>query len=286
MTWVTVVFPGQGSQALHMLTPFAQHPLLKEASDHLGYHVLTVQATEKIHDTCYTQPLLVICHYLHWLFWRERYPDVNVQCMAGHSVGEYAALLASGSITLAEALQITALRGRLMSGISGSMGAVIGLSATTLLQICQTINQNKQHFVALANDNSPTQQVVSGYDASVKACLAEARQQGAVLATMIPVTTPAHCALMAPIVSDFQAALNNITFKEPCYSILHNVTVSSVTRNDIAGVLLQQLTQGVRWTETTDKLTQMGHACVECGHGQILTKLMKRHQPALLWHER
>lgn len=282
-----MVFPGQGSQAVGMLSELASEfssvkDLFSQASNVLGYDLweLTQQGPEeKLNQTEYTQPALLAADIALWQCWCEsggRKPLV----VAGHSLGEYAALVCASALSFEQAIELVALRGRYMQAAVandfGAMAAIIGLSDQDVKALCEKFSQKT--VVSPANYNSIGQVVIAGERAAVERVVAQAKSNGAKLAKIIPVSVPSHCALMQPAADKLAIQLNGATINKPKIPVIHNVDVSS--HNDAESIktaLVDQLTQPVRWVETIEHIQRTGaRFVIECGPGKVLTGLNKR----------
>ena len=287
MSKLAIVFPGQGSQSIGMLSQLASmHSVVKntfdEASAQLGYDLweLTQQGPEaQLNQTEYTQPAILaadVAVYRVWQIKNGTLPDY----VAGHSLGEYAALVCAEAIHFSDAIQLVATRGRLMqetmpAGL-GAMAAIVGLDDNTIIAICQQAAEGE--IVAPANFNAIGQVVIAGHTTAVERALALANQAQARLATMIPVSVPCHCELLNPAADAFTEHLASIPIQSPKLNVINNVEVSIYQQpDDIRDLLIRQLYSPVRWVETIQ--TMANDACtliIESGPGRILTGLNKR----------
>lgn len=279
------IFPGQGSQALGMLSDFSEQPLVKqtfsEAADTLGYDLwklIQQGSVEELNQTHRTQPALLASSYALWQLWQEqqRLPDY----LAGHSLGEYSALVAAGSLKFAQALKLVELRGELMQKSvpegQGKMAAIIGLADDLIGEAC---NQSAQgQVVAPVNYNSPGQVVIAGDSAAVDRAMQLCKDKGAKRALPLPVSVPSHCALMKPAAEELKSVLNDIDIQAPQISLINNVDVKQTSQpHEIRDALVRQLFSPVRWTETIVAISQQSVALmVECGPGKVLSGLVKR----------
>ncbi|KAA9132015.1 ACP S-malonyltransferase [Marinihelvus fidelis] len=281
------LFPGQGSQSVGMLAGLADDfPQVKatfaEASDALGFDLwaLCQDGPEAdLNRTENTQPAMLAGDIATWRAWREAGGPVP-EFMAGHSLGEYAALVAAGVLDFADAARLVALRGRLMQAATpegvGAMAAIIGLDDAVLEKICAGINGDE--IVSCANYNAPGQVVIAGHRGAVdKACEA-ASEAGARRALPLPVSVPSHCALMRDAADELGEALAQITINAPAVPVYHNVDVATHdSADEIVEALARQLWQPVRWTATINALGSAGATrFVECGAGKVLAGLNRR----------
>jgi [acyl-carrier-protein] S-malonyltransferase len=289
------VFPGQGSQSMGMLSDMAaKYPIIQqtfaEASSALGYDLFQLiqeGPLEKLNQTEYTQPALLtasVALWRHWLMVKEARPTL----LAGHSLGEYSALVCAQSLALTDAVNLVALRGRLMQEAvpegEGAMAALLGLSDEIVNEVCLEAKQNE--VVAPANYNTIGQVVISGHTAAVLRAMELAKTRGAKRALRLPVSVPSHCELMKPAALLLAPALNNIDFKLPNLPVIHNVDV--IEHNEIENIrqaLVNQLYQPVRWVETVQKMEGKGITTVlECGPAAVLSGLNKRIVSTLECH--
>ncbi len=289
---IAFVFPGQGSQSLNMLADLGSgYPLVKEifaeASALLGEDLwsLTQEGpVEKLNQTYITQPVMLTAGYAVYRVWEEEggmFPDF----VAGHSLGEYTALVVAGAVNFADAVRLVAERGRLMQeavpeGV-GAMAAIIGLGDDDVKQLCA--EEAHKEVLAAANFNAPGQVVVAGDQAAVERLMEAARVAGAKRVVMLPVSVPSHCSLMVPAAERFAAVLETVTFRAPRAVVVHNADVQSHPNPEsIRAVLAKQLHAPVRWTETIRHLARQGAMTfVEMGPGRVLSGLGKRIEPSL-----
>lgn len=279
------VFPGQGSQSVGMLQNIAStHPIIqetfKEASEALGYDLWALTAhgpAEKLNQTEYTQPALLTAGVAMWRLVRGQTPTF----LAGHSLGEYTALVCAESLTLIDAVRLVALRGRLMQEAvkegEGAMAAILGLENDAVRTICEE-TATLSDIVSPANYNTIGQVVISGHKTAVLRAMERAKAYGAKRALLLPVSVPSHCVLMKPAAVHLRKAMAEIPFKLPCIPVIHNVDVSMhQSVDEIRQVLVEQLYQPVRWVETIQWMALKGIKTVyECGPGAVLSGLNKR----------
>lgn len=281
------VFPGQGSQSLGMLKELAgAFPLVTEtfaeASDALGYdlwQIVQEGPEDKLNSTDITQPAMLAAGVAVWRVWQIK-QGAKPSVMAGHSLGEYTALVCAGAIDFKDAIKLVAERGRLMQQAvpagEGAMAAVLGLDDDTVRQACSDAAEGE--VLEAVNFNSPGQVVVAGSKAAVDRIVALARERGAKRALTLPVSVPSHCALMKPAAEKLGAILAEITLKTPDIPVINNVDVTTSTDPDaIRDALVRQLYSPVRWVETVQKMAAEGtDKLVECGPGKVLVGLNKR----------
>ena len=287
MSKTAFVFPGQGSQAVGMLADLAeQYPVVNEtfaqASEALGYDLWKLVQdgpAEDLNQTDRTQPALLAASVAIWRAFEASGKELP-QVVAGHSLGEYSALVCAGVMDFAQAIKLVELRGRLMQQAvpagTGAMYAVIGLADDAIAKACEESAQGD--VVSPVNFNSPGQVVIAGEKNAVERAAAACKEAGAKMAVALPVSVPSHCALMKPAADKLAAALNAIEFVEPTIELINNVDVASpVEPEAIKDALVRQLYCPVRWSETVSKMAEMGvESLYEFGPGKVLTGLTKR----------
>ena len=286
------VFPGQGSQSVGMLTEMAEaYPDIKgtfaQASDVLGLDLWSMVAdgpVEALNQTHNTQPAMLAAGVALWKVWCAQ-SDVRPGYMAGHSLGEYTALVCSGVLGFADAIALVAARGRFMQeavpeGV-GAMAAVLGLTDEQVIQVCTDAAQGE--VCSAVNFNSPGQVVIAGNSAAIDRAMAAAKEAGAKRALKLPVSVPSHCALMQPAADKLYTKMQSIVFAEPDVTLLHNVDVSAhKDAEEIRQALKQQLFMPVRWVDTVNAMSDQGvSTLVEMGPGKVLMGLNKRIVKAL-----
>ena len=281
------VFPGQGSQVVGMLADLgaAESIVLDtfaEASAALGYDLwaLTQQGpAEVLNQTDKTQPAILTASIALWRLWQAK-STAQPAYVAGHSLGEYAALVAAGSVSLADAVRLVELRGQLMQEAvpagTGGMAAILGLDDADVQAACAQAAQGE--VVSAVNFNAPGQVVIAGAAAAVERAIVACKARGAKRAMALPVSVPSHCALMQPAAEQFAQSLAAIEWQQPNIALVQNVTAEVVT--DLAVLeqnLLAQLYSPVRWVESMVCLAAQGVTeVVECGPGKVLSGLNKR----------
>ncbi|CAM3874905.1 ACP S-malonyltransferase [Rahnella bruchi] len=287
MTKIAVVFPGQGSQTLGMLADLAAaHPVVEEtfaeASSALGYDLwqLVQQGpAEELNKTWQTQPALLAASVAIWRVWQQQ-NGTQPALMAGHSLGEYSALVCAGVLDFKQAISLVELRGKLMQEAvpagTGAMYAIIGLDNDAIAKACEESAQGQ--VVSPVNFNSPGQVVIAGNKEAVERAGAACKEAGAKRALPLPVSVPSHCALMKPAADKLAVALENVTFSAPQYSVVNNVDVKIETSPEaIRSALVRQLYSPVRWTESVEFIAAQGvEQLLEVGPGKVLTGLTKR----------
>lgn len=281
------VFPGQGSQSLTMLAEHgAQRPLIldtfAEASEALGYDLwaLTQQGPEEqLNQTDKTQPAILTASVALWRAWLAE-SAARPAFVAGHSLGEYSALVAADSLSLGAAVKLVEHRGQLMQQAvpagQGGMAAILGLDDADVLAACAEAAQGE--VVSAVNFNAPGQVVIAGGKAAVERAIEACKARGAKRAMPLPVSVPSHCALMRPAAERFAEAVAAIDWQTPQIALVQNVSAAVVT--DLDGLkrdLLAQLYSPVRWVESIVCLSAQGVTdLVECGPGKVLSGLNKR----------
>jgi len=282
------VFPGQGSQSIGMLAEFAaDYPIVEEtyaqASAILGYdlwQLIQQGPEEKLNQTEYTQPALLAGEVSLWRIW-ENVGDIKPLFLAGHSLGEYSALVCAGAIAFSDAIGLVAERGKLMQRAvtvgQGGMVAIIGLDENGIEDVCKKAVKGDE-ILTPANFNSIGQTVLSGDLAAAKRAVDIAKTAGAKVAKLLAVSVPSHCALMKPAAEKLEQKLHDVEIKQPTIDIINNVDVSIYENAaNIRDGLARQLYKPVRWVEIIQFLHGKNLEClVECGPGKILAGLNKR----------
>ena len=282
------LFPGQGSQSLGMMSEMAGEVAVVratfgEASEVLGYdlwEIVQAGPTERLNQTEVTQPAMLTAGVATWRAWQELGgPDPDY--MAGHSLGEYSALVAAGSLEFGDAVALAAERGREMQNAapagSCEMAAVLGLDDKVLEEVC--VQAAEGQVVSCANFNAPGQVVIAGDKAAVERAIALAGEAGARRAVALPVSVPSHCALMRPAAEAMQQKLAASAIRPSRIPVIHNVDVRPhEDADDIRDLLARQMWAPVRWTATIGWLLDQGvDRFAECGPGRVLTGLNKRN---------
>lgn len=280
------VFPGQGSQSLGMLAELAdRHAVVQktfiEASTAMGEDLWALASegpTSMLNRTDHTQPLMLTAGIAVWRAWREGGGALPA-LMAGHSLGEYTALVAAGALDFPTAVELVRDRGRFMQAAvpegEGAIAAVLGLEETTLAALCAEVTDG---VVEPVNYNAPGQTVIAGHRQPVERTLDAARDAGAKRAVMLPMSVPAHCSLMASAADRLADRLGGVTLHAPAIPVMHNVDLSvTTTPAAIRERLVEQLRSPVRWTECIQRLGERGiEQVVECGPGKVLAGLNRR----------
>ena len=286
------VFPGQGSQTVGMLSDFAENDIVqatfKEASDAIGYdmwQLVSEDADGKLNQTDYTQPALLTASVAMYRLIQAT-SAVTPKAVAGHSLGEYSALVCAGVISLADAVVLVKKRGEFMqtsvpAGV-GAMYAIIGLADEQIIQACADAAQGE--VVSAVNFNSPGQVVIAGHKAAVERAGELCKAAGAKRALPLPVSVPSHCALMKDAAEQLALELDKITFNTPTIDVINNVDVAIENSAEaIKTALVKQLYSPVRWTETVEALAQAGvENLIETGPGKVLQGLIKRIDKSLV----
>lgn len=283
---LAIVFPGQGSQAIGMMDGFAKHPVVREtfaeASAALGDDLWTLVAegpAEALNLTTNTQPVMLtagVAVYRAWIASGGAKPAV----VAGHSLGEYTALVAAGALAFADAVPLVRFRAQAMqdavpAGV-GAMAAIMGGDDEAVAAACAEAAQGQ--VVEPVNFNAPGQVVIAGHREAVERAIALARQKGAKRGVMLPVSAPFHCSLLKPAADKLAARLAQVNFVPPTIPVIHNVDVlEHATPEAIRAALAQQAASPVRWTATVRRMADNGIThVVECGPGRVLAGMNRR----------
>ncbi|MDO5054639.1 MAG: ACP S-malonyltransferase [Pasteurella oralis] len=283
-----MVFPGQGSQAVGMLAELAeQYPVVQQtfqqASEVLGYdlwQLVQKGPAEELNKTWQTQPALLAASVAIYRVWQQQYPNLKPELMAGHSLGEYSALVCADVIDFQDAIKLVELRGKLMQQAvpegTGAMYAIIGLDNASIIKACAESEQGE--VVSAVNFNSPGQVVIAGAKAAVERAAVACKEAGAKRALPLAVSVPSHCALMKPAADQLAVSLDNIAIKTPTTSVINNVDVATETESSaIRSALVRQLYSPVRWTESVEKMAEQGiEVLIEIGPNKVLTGLTSR----------
>jgi len=288
---LAIVFPGQGSQSVGMMKGFADLPVVertfREAGDIAGvdYWAMANEGpAEAQNQTVNTQPLMLVAGVACWRAWREG-GGAAPAYFAGHSLGEYSALVAAGSLRFEDALPLVRLRAQAMQEAvpegTGGIAAIVGLDDAKLPAVLAEAAQGQ--VVEAANLNSPGQVVVAGHRPAVERALAAAKAQGAKLVKMLPMSAPSHCSLMRPAAERLRERLDAIEVRKPEVPVIHNRFVEAFEDPArIRTALVEQLDHPVRWVETVQWLAAHGVTrIVECAPGKVLAGLVKRIAPGV-----
>jgi [acyl-carrier-protein] S-malonyltransferase len=287
MSKFAIVFPGQGSQTVGMLAELGEQydvvqQTFAEASDALGYDLWSLVQNgpaEDLNQTFRTQPALLAASVAIWRVWQSLGLEMPT-ILAGHSLGEYSALVCAGVIDFSQAIKLVELRGQLMQEAvpvgSGAMFAIIGLDDNAIANAC--IEAANGQIVSPVNFNSPGQVVIAGEKDAVQRAGELCKEAGAKRALPLPVSVPSHCALMKPAADKLAETLKAMTFNLPEIPVINNVDVIAESDPEkIKDALVRQLYNPVRWTETVQKMHDQGiEKLFEVGPGKVLTGLTKR----------
>ncbi|MFP4648196.1 MAG: ACP S-malonyltransferase [Halorhodospira sp.] len=283
---LAMAFPGQGSQSVGMMADWQQADTVvetfREASEALGYdlwELIEKGPAETLDRTDCTQPAILTASVALWRLWQER-GGTDPALLAGHSLGEYSALVAAEALSLRDAVALVADRGRYMQEAvpagRGAMMAIIGLKDEQITKLCASVAQGE--VVQAVNFNAPGQVVIAGERSAVERAGEAAKTAGAKRIMPLPVSVPSHCALMAPAAERLADRLQEVELSAPRCSVLHNVDLS--ISKDAAAIrqrLVEQLASPVRWTETIQSMAAEGtRVILECGPGKVLTGLSRR----------
>lgn len=279
-------FPGQGSQSVGMLADLGDQAVITntfaEASEVLGYDLWDLVQNDdqgQLNQTHITQPALLTASVALWRLWNER-NGAQPAYMAGHSLGEYSALVCAQAMPFADAVDLVKARGEFMQSAvpagTGAMAAIIGLADDAIAAACEATAEGE--VVSPVNYNSPGQVVIAGQVAAVERAMAACKEAGAKRALPLPVSVPSHCALMKPAAEQLAAKLGSINVVMPAIPVVQNVN-AQVAENaeQLVANLVAQLYQPVRWTGCVNNMAQQGvELMLECGPGKVLTGLSKR----------
>ena len=279
---ISLLFPGQGSQSLGMLSSFSNEDInfISEASNKVLsvdlVNVIQQGPEDKLNQTSLTQPALLATSYLYY----KKFVSItgaNPNLLAGHSLGEYSALVASGSIDFEDALLLVHKRGLFMEKCdAGSMFAILNLDLETIDSICSEVSSRLNQSISSANINSLNQVVIAGTHEAAQAAADQCKEKGAKRAIQLKVSVASHCELMNKASILLSEELKNISFKNPNIPILHNINASE-SHGDISNLLTDQLTQPVQWSKTMEKIKSYNGIVVECGPGKVLSGLAKNN---------
>lgn len=285
------VFPGQGSQSVGMIADLLGHEIVQqtfaEADEALGYklsQIIESGSAEELGKTDVTQPALLTVSIALWRLWLAE-DGAKPAMVAGHSLGEYSALVAAGALEFKDAVKLVSERGKFMQEAvpagKGAMAAIIGMDDADVIALCK--ESAKEGEVSAVNFNSPGQVVIAGTKEAVDAACVLAKEKGARRALPLPVSVPSHCILMKPASERLADSLDQLTISAPQIPVIHNVDVSEHKENEsLKEALVTQLYQPVRWTETIEHFAKEGvTTVVECGPGKVLTGLIRRIDKSL-----
>jgi len=282
---IAFFFPGQGSQSVGMMSGFGDLNIIRdtftEASDILGvdFWAMATEPNEAINETANTQPIMLTAGVATWRAWQTT-SAVMPSVLAGHSLGEYTALVASGALSFKDALPLVRYRAEVMqnavpAGV-GAMAAILGLDDDAVRAVCAEAAQNE--VLEAVNLNSPGQVVIAGNIAAVERGMELAKAKGAKRALALPVSVPSHCALMKPAALMLAEYLKDVTVNASQIPVLHNADVVSYGDGEkVKDALVRQLYSPVRWVETVQAIAANGVTqAAECGPGKVLAGLTKR----------
>jgi [acyl-carrier-protein] S-malonyltransferase len=292
-TNIVVVFPGQGSQSIGMLSDYAEtwpqiEETFQQASDALGYDCWDIVCNgpaEKINKTEITQPIMLAADIAVMRVMAQQCM-ITPMVFAGHSLGEYAALVAAESLDFVDAIKLVSKRGQLMQAAvpegQGAMAAIIGLNDDPIIKICEQVTVEVGAPVEAVNFNSPGQVVIAGATEAVNRAIELIKEAGAKRALPLPVSVPSHSSLMKPAADELAEYLKAVTIKKPKIQVIHNVDAKSHDEPDAIRVALtKQLYNPVRWTQTIQIITDGADVIVECGPGKVLGGLTRRINPEI-----
>jgi [acyl-carrier-protein] S-malonyltransferase len=287
MTKIAIVFPGQGSQSVGMMTGWGDYQnivndIYARASEALGYNlgeVVYEGPVDRLNKTETTQPAMLCAGVASWQIIRELSGIPHAQLMSGHSLGEYTALVCAESLDIESAVKLVAKRGMLMQSAvpvgDGSMAAIIGLSDEDVITACSQVETG---IVEAVNFNAPGQVVIAGEKLSVEEAMENAKALGAKRALPLPVSVPSHCSLMRAAADELLEALELTNFVMPIIPVIHNQNASIAgSVDEIRQLLEKQLYQPVKWVQSVQAMHAQGIECIiECGPGKVLTGLTRR----------
>ena len=286
-----IAFPGQGSQSLGMLSDLSRNfsivkDIFNEASDAINVDLwkLTQEDKDALNQTENTQPVMLAAGYATYRALANEV-DLLPELMAGHSLGEYTALVAAGSLEFFDATRLVRKRAELMQSAvpngTGAMAAILGLDDEQVIEICNQCSS--LGVVEAVNFNSPGQVVIAGEKKAVNSACEAMKNAGAIRTLVLPVSVPSHCSLMISAAHEFSDSVDMANFKIGAVSVLHNVDVSIANDiNEIKSKLIEQLYRPVLWTSSVQKMKQLGvERLVELGPGKVLTGLVRRIDKSL-----
>jgi [acyl-carrier-protein] S-malonyltransferase len=292
-TNIVVVFPGQGSQSIGMLSDYAEtwpqiEETFQQASDVLGYDCWDIVCNgpvEQLNKTEITQPIMLAADIAVMRVMAQQCM-ITPMVFAGHSLGEYAALVAAESLDYVDAIKLVSRRGQLMQAAvpegQGAMAAIIGLNDDSIIKICEQVTAEIGTPVEAVNFNSPGQVVIAGATEAVNRAIELLKDAGAKRALPLPVSVPSHSSLMKPAADELEKYLKTVTIKKPKIQVIHNVDAKSHDEPDeIRKALTRQLYNPVRWTQTIQIITDGADVIVECGPGKVLGGLTRRINPEI-----
>lgn len=281
-----LVFPGQGSQSVGMMNAYGDSPVVRQTFDQasaaLGrdlWQLVAEGPAEALNQTVNTQPLMLTAGVAVFRLWQEKGGPLP-KLVAGHSLGEYSALVVAGVLELKDAVPLVELRAKAMQEAvpagEGAMAAIMGLDAESIKAVCAESALGQ--VVQAVNFNSPEQTVIAGNAAAVQRAADGCKAKGAKRAIMLPVSAPFHCSLMQPAAEKLKARLASLSLNTPRIAVVNNVDVAIVNDADqIKDALVRQAAAPVRWVETMQAMQAAGVTqVVECGPGKVLSGVAKR----------
>jgi len=286
-----VIFPGQGSQSLAMLDNWGDRQaivdaVLLQANDALGYdlgEVISLDPEGVLNHTSVTQPAMLTAGYIAWKIWKKYCADKHIVLpayLAGHSLGEYTALVAANVLDFSDAVRLVEYRGQCMQDAvaqgEGAMAAILGLDDLVVKEVCESLAA--EGIVEAVNFNAPGQVVIAGEKQFVEVAIDQLKVAGARRALMLPVSVPSHCQLMLPAARKLENYLAEVNFNPPQIPVVHNVDVAEHQDvNSIKRVLVEQLHKPVRWVECMQSIAAKNVTqVIECGPGKVLSGLQRR----------
>jgi len=291
---LALVFPGQGSQSKNMLSGFIDdtdfREIISQASDILGYDIeKIVEDEEKINNTIYTQPIMLATSYAMWVL-MKKYLNLKICIGAGHSLGEYSALVANDSISFKDGLSIVKKRAELMSnamrGIDGAMAAVIGLNGNEVDELCKHLS-NQDSIIEAVNFNCPGQTVIAGHSNAIDDAAQKLKDAGAKIVKKLPVSLAAHTSLLRPVANELKDELSKININlTTSFDVVHNYDLSvSENIESRVNALAMQVCSPVRWIETLELFNKKNVTdIIEVGSGNVLSGLVKRFDKSINMH--
>lgn len=286
---LAVIFPGQSSEHIGMLSNLSlRYTLIKEtfyqASEILGYDMWKLTQSgpiNKLHQTCYAQPAVLTASVAIWKVWKEQEKYVAPAIMAGHSLGEYSALVCANSIDFLSAIKLVKIRGQLMQEVSpkgyGAMSVIIGVDNNVVSEFCKEISSMYNQVVSPSGFNAEKNIVISGHKEAVHKVNSLCNNAGAKYIAILPISVASHCNLMKPMINEFQKILETIPISVPDIPIMNSISVRIEKKPKIIqNLLIQQLYKPVRWTEVIQKFSDKRiKKFLEIGPGKVLTKLIR-----------
>ncbi len=295
MTNIAFVFPGQGSQSVGMMSNWGDYQTIvnsvyDEASSTLGYDLWTIVSEgpdSRLNQTEITQPAMLCAGVATWRIMQQTGSFPQPQLMAGHSLGEYTALVCAGAIELEAAVSLVASRGSLMQAAvavgEGSMAAIIGLDDDSVIEACAAVEAG---VVEAVNFNAPGQVVIAGNKAAVEHAMENVKAAGAKRALPLPVSVPSHCSLMKQAADRLAEKLDQVEVRKPQIAVIHNQNANVASNeSEIRDLLKKQLFQPVKWVASVQFMNESGvDTLIECGPGKVLSGLTRRIEKSMTGH--